>query len=335
MTRSEMECGRRLLCSLQDAIREAVTGARARSGRGFSGIARVTAADTIYNVDQVAEDAILDWFDRNWPREWPVEIVMEGLEGPSTTFPPGIAPRRTRVRCIIDPIDGTRCLMYDKRSAWALAALAPQNGARTNLADLVVAAMTELPIGNQGRADQLSAVRGGGRAGVIAHTLDLRTGRRRRFTPRPSPATDFRHGFASLVQFFPEGKALTARIEEELWRSLAGSDPAGTPVVFNDQYLSTGGQLHELLVGHDRMIGDLRPLVFAKLGLKSALTCHPYDICTALVLTESGGIVETPAGRPLSVPLDTTSPVAWMAYANPVLARTVRPVLRGLLRKFL
>jgi hypothetical protein len=86
---------------------------------------------------------------------------------------------------------------------------------------------------------------------------------------------------------------------------------------------------HELIVGHDRMLGDLRPLAYAKLGFSAAtLCCHPYDICTALIAREAGCVVETPEGGALKYPLDTTTPVAWMGYANTRLARIVRPVLR-------
>jgi fructose-1,6-bisphosphatase/inositol monophosphatase family enzyme len=77
-------------------------------------------------------------------------------------------------------------------------------------------------------------------------------------------------------------------------------------------------------------------MAYAKIGLGSAsLCCHPYDICTALLLQEAGGIVEAPDGRRLRVPLDTTTPVAWMGYANPVLARRVRPVLRRIMAEML
>ena len=80
------------------------------------------------------------------------------------------------------------------------------------------------------------------------------------------------------------------------------------------------------------MLGDLRPLAYAKLGLSSAaLCCHPYDICTALIAQEAGCVIESPDGKPLRVPLDTTTPVAWMGYANPTLARIVRPVLRRIM----
>jgi hypothetical protein len=76
------------------------------------------------------------------------------------------------------------------------------------------------------------------------------------------------------------------------------------------------------------MLGDIRPLVFRKLGLISSLTCHPYDICTALVLTELGGVVEAPGGGPVDAPLDTTSHVTWVGYANEALADLARPALR-------
>ena len=329
MNEGKLQRARRLLCTLQDHIRDTLIAARRRQAGRFARVVAVTSADTIYHVDRLGEEAILGWFGRHWPRSWPVEIVMEGLEDGAVTFPSGTPVARTEWKCILDPIDGTRGLMHDKRSAWSLAALAPQRGGRTELRDIVVAAMTELPTSKQGRADQLSAVRGGG---VVAHTVDLAKGRRRRWRPQPSRAEGFEHGFASIARFFPEGKALLGAFEEALWRELG---LLGGQRVFDDQYLSTGGQLYELIAGHDRMLGDLRPPAYAKLGLGAlALCCHPYDICVELIAREAGCLIEAPGGGPLRAPLDTLSPVAWMGYANPVLARCVRPVLRRLLREF-
>jgi len=192
--------------------------------------------------------------------------------------------------------------------------------------------MTELPTSKQWRADQLSAVRGGG---VVAEAVDVRSGARKKITVRPSSAKNFEHGFASLARFFPEGKGLLGALEEQLWRDLGVHGKNGGQLVFDDQYICTGGQLHELIVGHDRMLGDLRPPAYAKLGFSGAtLCCHPYDICTALIAREAGCVIEAPAGGTLRYPLDTTTPVAWMGYANPTLARTVRPVLRRLLATY-
>ncbi|HRE82698.1 MAG TPA: inositol monophosphatase [Opitutaceae bacterium] len=271
------------------------------------------------------------WFQEHWPKTCPVELVMEGLPDESvTTFPRGTPLERTQFKCILDPIDGTRGLMYDKRSAWILAGLAPQRGKRTRLSDIHVAVMTELPTSKQQRSDQLSAIRG---EGVVATQRPGLIGRRKPLRMQPSGARTFEHGFASFCRFFPEGKKALSTVEEQIWRELELYGKDGGARVFEDQYISSGGQLYELMVGHDRMIADLRPVVFAKLGLgKSAMCCHPYDICTALILEELGGVVETPEGKVLSAPLDTVSSVAWVGYANPILARQMRPVLTRALR---
>lgn len=332
MTRSQLGAARRLLCALQDEIRDTITAARAKHARKFARVAAITAADTIYFVDRLSEEAILEWFERHWPRAWPVELVMEGIEDGSTTFPHGTPVMKTKFKCILDPIDGTRCLMYDKRSAWILTGLALQRGTRTHLGDIVVAAMTELPTTKHGFADQFSAVLKGG---VVAETLDLMRKTRRRWQPHPSRATHFEHGFASIARFFPEAKSLLGAVEEAIWRQLGLLGKRGGQLVFDDQYISTGGQLYELLVGHDRMLGDLRPPAYAKLGFSAAsLCCHPYDICTALIAREAGCVIEAPDGGPLRSPLDTTTPVAWMGYANPRLARMVRPVLRRVMAEY-
>ncbi len=326
------ERARRLLCQLQVAIREGVRESRRHGTAKLSRVAAVTAADTIYIVDRISERVVLAWLEQHWPRTWPVELVMEGIEGgEAVTFPRGTPVGLTQWKLILDPIDGTRGLMYDKRSAWSLAGLAPQRGSKTTLADIQVAAMTELPTSKAGAADQLSAVRGGG---VRAVRIDLRTGRRKRFTPRPSPARDVAHGFASFVKFFPEGKAWLAAREEKLWQALGVSGARGGQPIFDDQYLSTGGQLYELLMGHDRFIADLRPIAFARLriGSAAALACHPYDICTALIAREAGCVITAPDGKPLRVSLDTTSPVAWVGYANAALARRIGPALRRVLQ---
>lgn len=165
---------------------------------------------------------------------------------------------------------------------------------------------------------------------MVAEGVDVRTGGREEVVLRPSEARDFRHGFASLSKFFPEGKTAVARIEEELWRELYGRTE--WPVIFDDQYISSGGQFYELLAGHDRMDCDLRPMILKTDGIEMSLVCHPYDVCTALLLSEAGIVFEKPDGGAVDVRLDLTSPVAWVAYANEALAEMVRPVLKRLIK---
>jgi fructose-1,6-bisphosphatase/inositol monophosphatase family enzyme len=297
------EEARTRLAALGDHLRDLLADAR---GPGMAEVEGATEADTIYAIDKVADDALLAWFEANWTG---VEVVSEGLDEPVVV---GASPAWT---VIVDTIDGTRGLMYDKRSAWCLAAAAPRGG---TLQDVVAAAMTELPTTKQTVADQLSGVRGGG---VVAERVDVVSGRRRSLDVRPSTATDLEHGFATVAKFFLPGKAELVAVEAELFGRL------GCEVVFDDEYLSSGGQLHELLSGRDRFVAELRPLV-----VPGALACHPYDVCTAMLLEEAGGVVTDPWGEPLDAPLDTTSPVAWVGYANRALADWIGPVLADVLR---
>src|SRR5262245_20699968 len=161
------DAARYLLCALGDHVRSLVIGAR---GMDMAAIEGETAADTIYAIDKVADDALLRWFEQHWPD---VEVVSEGLDEAVVV---GRDPEWT---VIVDTIDGTRGLMYDKRSEWCLAAAAPRLG---TLRDITAAAMTELPTVKQGATDQLSGVRGGG---VIAERLDLQTGARMPMAVRP------------------------------------------------------------------------------------------------------------------------------------------------------
>lgn len=323
---------RLLLCDLGNYVQAKIlSGRQSRSINALANVAAQTSADTIYAIDKISEDAIAEWFTEKWPATEPVEIVMEGLEE-ETCFPRGTPASQTKWKCLLDPIDGTRCIMYDKRSAWSLAALAPQHGPETMLSHITVAAMTELPTTKQWRADQISAVRG---CGIVADSTNIFTGEKNPLILTPSSATNFRHGFAWMAKYFPEGRTLTAQIEEQLWSELVGIGVDASPTVFDDQYISTGGAFYELLVGHDRLVGDLRPLVYAALDLEFSLLCHPYDVGPALLLEEAGIIYEHPLGGFPDAPMDTTSGIAWITYANPVLAAAARPVLQKILRQFL
>ena len=327
----DLETLRQKLCELGDAIRVSISIEQGAELANLRSVSEVTQADVIYQVDKTSEDAIIRWFETRWPSDLPVQIVMEGIDDDNIlTFPIGMAIHDTLYKLILDPIDGTRGIMYDKRSAWALAGLAPQMGEDTRLSDIIVAAMTELPTSKQGYATQLSAIKGLGRSGVVCESIDLATDNRTRIQPRPSEATDLQHGFASVVKFFPSAKTALAAFEEELIQSSLGKDKANAALVFDDQYISTGGQLYELLCGHDRATIDIRPLAYSKLGLDASLSCHPYDLASALIATEIGVVVECPDGSPIQCPLDTTTPVSWVAYANETLASTMRPLVRNL-----
>lgn len=328
------ESFRQLLCDLGNRIRDAVVEARSTgSNRALSAVARVSAADTIYEIDRFGEEAIFAWLEKHWPSEQPVRLVMEGLEEGEPCVFPSRTTSPARWVLILDPIDGTRGIMYDKRSAWSLAGLARVEGDKDpTLADIHIAAMTEIPTTKQWRADQISCVSGNG---LVCQSRDLIRQQTLPLELHPSQASDFAHSFSSLVKFFPAGRTLTAQIEELLWERLLPLKQGDSPMIFDDQYISTGGQFYELLCGHDRLCGDLRPAIHAVLELENDLVCHPYDACVWPLLKEGGVVFEEPMGGFPDAPLDTTSPVCWIAYANPMLARQARPVLQKILREIL
>lgn len=322
---------------MQDAVAAHVIAERdAAVFEDLSRVEAVTESDTVYRIDRISEDAIIEWFEAHWPEDLAVRLVMEGISDSRVlVFPRSTDPNTVPFTCIVDPVDGTRGLMYDKRSAWVLAGVAHNRGGVATLADIEVAAMTELPVVKQRLADQLSAIRGLGAAGVRAERVDLVTQARTSLQPSPSRAEDLHNGYVGFSRFFPAGKELLARFEERLHTRLYGADRLAELAIFEDQYICTGGQIYELCTGRDRMIADLRPLAHAKLRLHTAMNCHPYDICTVLVLEELGGVVSQPGGGALDAPLDTTSPVAWVGYANAALARHVGPVMQELLKAHL
>jgi fructose-1,6-bisphosphatase/inositol monophosphatase family enzyme len=321
-----------LLRGVQRSIRDAVVEAcEAQSVSELGAVADDGPGDTIYQIDKVSEALLLQQLEPAAASIGGVVLVAEGLPGGELVLPGGKGASAWRV--IIDPIDGTRGIMYQKRSAWVLGAIAPNRGAETRLGDILVAAQTEIPTQKQHLSDELWAVRG---RGAMLERFNRLTRERVALPFRPSRADNLRHGYAMLTRFFPGARDELAAIDEEVMLTLLGASPQGKALCFEDQYASTGGQLYELMVGHDRFNADLRPLMHELLrrrGQPSGLCCHPYDICTALIAEEAGVLLTDPWGRPLDAPLDVAADVAWVGYANIALQRQIEPVLRAALLK--
>jgi hypothetical protein len=297
----------------------------------LSGVARDEEGDTIYAIDRVAEHELVEEIGRTMAtRDAPALVVAEGLPGGEIVVPDGADRAATRWVIIVDPIDGTRGLMYQKRPAWILTGVAASPGART-LADIELAVQTEIPLVKQHLCDEVWAVRGHGASALRFNRL---TGESRPLDLHPSTATTIAHGFAMLSRFFPGNRAMLAAIDDEVVEAVLGPPQPGKAQSFEDQYISTAGQLYELIVGHDRFIADLRALVDRQHPGRAALCCHPYDLCTELIAREVGVSVTDETGRRLAPPLDVTSDVAWVGYANHALKARVEPhLMRALARR--
>jgi len=320
------------LRELHDRIRHAVVAAtEARQTESLSEIHREEHDDTIYAIDVISEEILVPFFCELGNRHTFV-LIAEGLASGGMVFPENCREADAEWRIIMDPIDGTRGLMVQKRSAWILTGVAPNRGSQTTLQDIVLAVQTEIPLVKQHLSDQLWAIRD---KGTTAQRFNRLTGERNPFTPRPSAASTIAHGYASISRFFPGVRDELASIDEEIVLGALGPVRPGKAHCFEDQYISSGGQIYELMVGHDRFIADLRPLmerVIARRGMRLGICCHPYDVCSALIAKELGVIVTNAEGDVLDAPLDTTSDVAWVGYANEDIRRQIEPLLQRALR---
>ncbi len=308
---------------------------RQQSTEDLSAVAFHSAADTIYEIDRSVETILLPALREQLESLVSFVLICEGVNDEQPLpFPANRSIDECELRIIVDPIDGTRPIMYNKRSAWVLIGVAPNRGEATTLADIELAVQVELPTTRAAVADTLWAIRGQGAHG---ETIDLQSGERVPFQPRPSRASSIRGGFAMLANFFPIGKDVLASIEENLAVELFGDLSNNKTALFTDQYLSSGGQLYELMMGHDRMLADVRSLLyekFAREGKATGHSCHPYDLCTALIAQEAGVFVTDGGGGPLTAPLNTTADISWIGYANQAIRDEVEPVLQGLLKKY-
>ena len=321
------------LIEMQKAVRDAVVRSRSADVAEMAAVSHATEADTIYQIDTVVEP-IIDAACREWARETPLVLIAEGLEDENgvegaKVYPEGSDEADALIRVIIDPIDGTRGIMYDKRPAWALAGVAPNKGPATRLRDIEAAVMTELPTSKMGSADVLSATKGGG---VTAARVNLSDGTTAPLKVRASSADTINHGFASVSNFFPGTKVLASELMEYLVKHLIGEADVTKATVFDDQYICTGGQFYELIVGHDRFCADLRPLFYEIQGQPEGLCCHPYDCATLLIAEEAGVVLTDGRGGPLDGPLDVTTGLSWAGYANEELRRQIEPLLANFLK---
>jgi len=319
--------------NLHELIRDAVVDACERAAPDeLSSIAQEAAGDTIYAVDRVSEELLIEFFAREVAPSTPLVLIAEGLHGGQVVLPHGAAETDAVWRIIVDPIDGTRGLMYQKRSAWVLTGVAPNRGAGTNLQDVELAVQTEIPLVKQHLSDVAWAIRG---EGGHAERFNRLTRQRTPLHLRPSGSPTIAHGFAMLARFFPGAREELAAIDEEIVQGALGPVQPGKTHCFEDQYISSGGQLYELMAGRDRFVADLRPLmerVLARRGLALGICCHPYDLCTELIARELGVIVTDEAGGPLHAPLDVDAEMAWVGYANAHIRAQIEPLLQAALR---
>ena len=317
---------------LHSTIRKSVVDVCERSAvEAMATVAREEEGDTIYAVDRVSEELLIEFFNQH-TELGPIVLIAEGLHGGQVVIPESASEDDAKWRIIVDPIDGTRPLMYQKRGAWILTGVAPNLGPTTSLLDIQFAIQTEIPTVKQHLSDCAWSFRG---EGVSAERFNRLTGEVTPLKLQPSSSKTIAHGYAQIARFFPGAREELAAIDEEVVMGALGPVQEGKARCFEDQYASTGGQLYELMSGHDRFTADLRPFMeplFAARGTKLGICCHPYDICTELIARELGVIITDGLGRQLNAILSVEPNISWAGYANAAIQKQIEPLLGAALR---
>jgi fructose-1,6-bisphosphatase/inositol monophosphatase family enzyme len=318
-----------LLDSVEALHREIRSAARAGIREQARGLAKVMASgngDVSYGIDVISENIIDRWFTEH-PPEGGAAVVCEGLG--HRVYPGGTGESDAKWRILIDPLDGTRHIMYDSRSAWVLTGIAPNRGPQTTLGDICAAIQTEVPVMLQDKGAVLKAIK---RQGADLKISDLSAGREAAVQAALSPSTaaTLENGFSVFVNLFPGTKVVISELEERVLHRLYGSPTENSALVFSEQYISTAGQLFMLMSGKYRMVIDIRGLLRGyqeKHGQTLPLCAHPYDLSAALIAMESGCIVRDTYGGALDSPMDLNTNCSWAGYANAGLYKDIHPVV--------
>lgn len=285
----------------------------------LSKIAYDVSGDSSYAIDANLDKPIDTFFRQFGNNVGSCLLISEGAK----PKPFGAEkPEDCKYVVIIDPVDGTRGLMYNMTSAWTLAGVA-LNKSGVSLKDIEIALQTELPTTKQYLFDSFVGVKN---RGVKSTRHNILTGDYNEWKPEPSKAKSIKRGFAMLSKFFEGSKTQTAEIEEQLYKRL-NLFKKERAMVFDEEYIASGGQFSRLSTGAYRFCGDLRPL------FSRGLCAHPYDVCTEIIPKELGVEVTDINGNDLCPPLDTTTDVAWLGYANKSIRKQVEPVLQEVLKE--
>lgn len=284
------------------------------------------AGDTTFALDLGPEQVVADWLAEQAERG-PLSLFSEDT-GWTHAGPPAAGDDpfdHGGPRIVVDPVDGTRNLMHDLRSAWTVVSLCAPGSGQPRYSDLVVGLVGELPDSRSAVARRLWAWRGGG---CWYSTLNLRSGEVseevRLYTDAEARVD---HGYFSFFSYHPAQRPPTAGIAHAFFQRLAEHEGADLDHCYDDQYISSGGQLVLLAMGSYRMAVDLRGRL-----ARARTVAKAYDMAgAALCAVEAGVVVERPEGGPLDFPFDAETAVDFVGYANRATAERLGPHLHAAL----
>ena len=172
---------------------------------------------------------------------------------------------------------------------------------------------TELPTTSAGTYRVMWAVRGQG-AYIATHAV----GSGAELERRPlavDEALEIENGYLCFTRYLPVERPLVADLEQICLDRAIEAEGLNPRLLYDDQYLANAGQLYFVTTGRYRMLADLRAWLGRTHGLQN-FTAKPYDLSALLVYTEAGVPVLGDDLLPLDAPLDTSTPLSLIAFAN-------------------
>jgi len=321
--------------ALADSIRIATRErlATEESIKGLSPAAKVVglgAGDVTYGIDLESEEVLSRWFEE-LAREEPLSLLTEdagwrhagpGMNGgwqELSDFDHG-GPR-----IIVDPIDGTRPLLGDLRSAWTSIAACPPGQEQPLASDVHYGLLGELPTSTTETWRMIRAEAG------LGATLERRsfaaTSRAARLPLIADKDDRPDHGVFSFFRYSVHQRPLLAQIEADFFERIATEEGADLMHCYDDQYICNVGQIVHLCLGAYRMITDLRAHLAGR-SQAPVTTSKPYDLAAALLVgREAGCALRAADGSELCFPLDVETPVSFVGWANEATAERLSPHL--------
>lgn len=326
------------LTELCARIRTAVRTALADGSRrdDVTAIVGRGAGDATFAIDAVAEEAVTTWLGEV-ALQGPLSLMTEHVGWRHVGPAPGGGAMSLEgfdhggPRIALDPIDGTRNVMHDLRSAWIVVSFAGPGEGVPRFGEQSLGIVSEIPDTRARFAREFDARQGRG-AGVTVIDLarDDARSKRTAITCDDDERADL--GYFPFFGYEPTGRAHAQELAARVIDHVASRAPEiDESTILDDQYISSGGQLVLLALGTYRLIVDARVSLNALHG-EDRQTAKPYDVAGALLVArEAGCTIVRPDGGELDFEMDVVTPVEFAGFHNeatrdrwlPALSRTL------------
>jgi len=289
--------------------------------------ASVGAGDVTFGLDLPSEACIDAWLGLE-ARRSPLSLLTEDRgwrhvgpgRGGGTRELDGFDHGGPRIA--IDPVDGTRNLMADLRSAWTVVSFAGPGPAGPRLGDVRAGVLGEIPASRAAGFRRLHA-EAGGPCRLDAFAAEDAPAVTRALVADEDDRPD--EGYFPFFRYEPALRPALARLEADFFARLAEHEGADLRSCYDDQYISNAGQLVLLSTGTYRMMVDARALLGRRAG-RPTVTSKPYDVAGAIVCARAAGAVLLAAdGSALDFPIDAETPVDFVGFANAATERRLLP----------